>query len=37
MPLYRIIDQYAQLLEHKCVPFADNLLYEDLLKKDSKE
>ena len=26
----------AQLLEHKCVPFADGLLYQDLIKKDSK-
>ena len=33
MPLYRMIDQQAQLLEHKCVPFADGLLYQDLLKK----
>jgi hypothetical protein len=32
MPLYRVIDPQAQLLEHKCVPFADNLLYEDLFK-----
>ena len=32
MPLYRVIEANAQLLEHKCVPFADNLLYEDLLK-----
>jgi hypothetical protein len=32
MPLYRIVEPRAQLLEHKCVPFADNLLYEDLLK-----
>jgi hypothetical protein len=32
MPLYRVIEPGAQLLEHKCVPFADNLLYEDLLK-----
>jgi hypothetical protein len=32
MPLYRVIEQHAQLLEHKCVPFTDNLLYEDLLK-----
>jgi hypothetical protein len=36
MPLYRLIDQQAQLLEHKCVPFADRLLYQDLLQKDSK-
>jgi len=30
MILYRNIDPNAQLLEHKCVPFADNLLYQDL-------
>jgi len=36
MPLYRLIDQQAQLLEHKCVPFADGLLYRDLIEKDSK-
>jgi hypothetical protein len=35
MPLYRLIDPQTQLLEHKCVPFADGLLYQDLLKKDS--
>src|SRR5262249_51531915 len=28
MPLYRMIDQQAQLLEHKCVTFADGLLYQ---------
>jgi hypothetical protein len=32
MPLYRLIDKHAQLLEHKCVPFADMLLYRDLLQ-----
>jgi hypothetical protein len=32
MPLYRLIEENAQLLEHKCVPFADKLLYHDLLK-----
>ena len=32
MPLYRLIDQQAQLLEHKCVPFTDRLLYQDLLR-----
>jgi hypothetical protein len=32
MPLYRLIDNHAQLLEHKCVPFADMLLYHDLLQ-----
>ena len=37
MPLYRLIDQQAQLLEHKCVPFADRLLYQDLLQNNSKE
>lgn len=31
MPLYRLIDENVQLLEHKCVPFADKLLYSDLL------
>jgi hypothetical protein len=31
MTLYRLIDANAQLLEHKCVPFADKLLYSDLL------
>jgi hypothetical protein len=35
MPLYRLIDQQAELLEHKCVPFADQLLYQDLLQQDS--
>jgi len=37
MPLYRLIDRQAQLLEHKCVPFADKLLYKDLLEKGNKE
>jgi hypothetical protein len=32
MPLYRLIDNNAQLLELKCVPFADPLLYHDLLQ-----
>lgn len=32
MPLYRLIDNNAQLLEHKCVTFADQLLYHDLLQ-----
>ena len=30
MTLYRVIDENAQLLEHKCVPFADKMLYSDL-------
>ena len=32
MPLYRLIEKNAQLLEHKCVPFTDMLLYQDLLR-----
>ena len=32
MPLYRLIDNNAQLLELKCVPYSDNLLYHDLLQ-----
>lgn len=32
MPLYRLIDNNAQLLEHKCVPFSDMLRYHDLLQ-----
>ena len=31
MPLYRLIEKDVQLLEHKCVPFADKLLYGDLM------
>jgi len=31
MPLYRVIEDNAQVMEHKCVPFADKLLYSDLL------
>ncbi len=31
MVLYRVIDENAQILEHKCVPFADKLLYSDLM------
>jgi hypothetical protein len=30
MPLYRRIEPNAQLLEFKCVPFAEELLYKDL-------
>src|SRR5215510_7504394 len=32
MPLYRLVEKNAQPLEHKCVPFADMLLYQDLLR-----
>jgi hypothetical protein len=31
MTLYRVIDENAQLFEHKCVPFADKILYSDLM------
>ena len=31
MPLYRLIDENVQAFEHKCVPFADLLLYHDLI------
>jgi hypothetical protein len=34
MSLYRLIEDNAQLMEHKCVPFADKLLYSDLLGLD---
>ena len=30
MPLYRLVEDDAQTYEHKCVPFADDLLYWDL-------
>ena len=32
MPLYRLIEDSAQVLEHKCVTFADKLLYSDLMR-----
>lgn len=35
MPLYRHIAGHAQLHEHKCVPFADKLLYQDLMGLDA--
>jgi hypothetical protein len=31
MPLYRNIEENAQILEHNCVPFVENLLYSDLI------
>jgi hypothetical protein len=37
MPLYRLVDRPEQLLEHKCVTFADRLLYQDLLQNQGKE
>lgn len=30
MPLYKHVEENAQLLEHKCVPFVEELLYKDL-------
>ncbi len=33
MPLYRRMEQNAQLLEYKCVEFSEELLYGDLKKK----
>ncbi|MDT8399742.1 MAG: hypothetical protein RQ899_14125 [Pseudomonadales bacterium] len=30
MPLYKHLEDNARLLEHKCVPFAEELLYKDL-------
>ncbi len=32
MPLYRRVEANAQLLEFKCVPFSEMLLYGDLLE-----
>ncbi len=37
MPLYRSIEEHAQLLEHKCVPFTDKLLYRDLMHSEQKD
>lgn len=30
MPLYKHVEENAELLEHKCVPFVEELLYKDL-------
>jgi hypothetical protein len=35
MPLYRLVEPNAQLLEFKCVEFSEELLYGDLKKKTS--
>ena len=32
LPLYRMIEPNAQLLEFNCVPFSDLLIYGDLLQ-----
>jgi hypothetical protein len=37
MPLYRRVEPNAQLLEHKCMPFAEKLLYQDLLGLDGSQ
>jgi hypothetical protein len=34
MPLYRHIEKNAQILEFKCVPFAEELLYGQFKKKE---
>ena len=36
MPLYRRLDKGIQLLEFRCVPFSEELLYGDLRKKPSR-
>src|SRR5262245_4418283 len=36
MPLYRLRDTNAQLLEYNCVEFSEELLYGDLKRKGSK-
>lgn len=36
MPLYRRLDKGLQLLEFKCVPFSEELLYGDLRKKPTR-
>ena len=35
MPLYRMVEPNAQLLEHKCVPFVEKLRYHDLELSDA--
>lgn len=37
MPLYRNVDANAQLLEFKCVPFSEQLLYGDLIEDQGAE
>ena len=36
MPLYRRLEKDIQLLEFRCVPFSEDLLYGDLRKKPSR-
>lgn len=35
MPLYRRVEENAQLLEFKCVPFSERLLYGDLIEEQA--
>jgi len=37
MVLYRHVEDDAQLLEFKCVPFSEQLLYGDLLEQQAGE
>lgn len=37
MMLYRHVEENSQILEHKCVEFADKLLYRDLLGLDEQD
>ena len=36
MPLYRRLDKNAQLIEFRCVPFAEPILYHTLVKQPGK-
>ena len=36
MPLYRRVEKNAQLLEFRCVEYAEEMLYGDLRKKAEK-
>ena len=36
LPLYRLLDKNAQLLEFKCVEFVEELMYRPLLKRPAK-
>ena len=36
MPLYRRREPNAQLMEYKCVPFAEELMYGHLRKKPTR-
>jgi hypothetical protein len=32
MPLYRVVEKNAQILEYKCIEFAEDAVYGDLRK-----